>query len=81
MCSFQVVFCVVFVTSGLTGANRFLVRCLRLLQQLLMRQLIRQQVSKEAQQIQLELGDFSAGIYYVTVFSKDNQWQYEVVVK
>jgi hypothetical protein len=45
------------------------------------RQLIRQQVSKEAQQIQLELGDFSAGIYYVTVFSKDNQWQYEVVVK
>ncbi len=44
------------------------------------RQVIRRQVSKAPQQIQLELGDLPAGIYYLTVFSKDNQWQHEVVV-
>lgn len=44
------------------------------------RQLIRRQVSNAPQQIQLELGDLPAGIYYLTVFSKDNQWQHEVVV-
>ena len=44
------------------------------------RQLIRRQVSNAPQQIQLELGDIPAGIYYLTVFSKDNQWQHEVVV-
>jgi hypothetical protein len=44
------------------------------------RQLIRRQVSSAPQQLQLELGDLPAGIYYLTVFSKDNQWQHEVVV-
>lgn len=45
------------------------------------RQLIRQELSSERQTTQVDVSRLPAGMYYLTVFSRDNPWQSEVFIR
>ena len=45
------------------------------------RQLVRRNISADAQTIELPASQYPAGIYYLTLYSQDNFWQSEVVLQ